>query len=311
MEAEVVRIRASLEKGLDNNAGEQEIEDKLRALESVGMTLELLRSTKVGVTVAAARKKFPESVVGNLARDMINKWKELVPAKASSSSSSSSSSSLSSEAAASKITAINTKPAPSASSQESSSTSEKAASDPRYDALTASRKKIVDLLAEKLKLSCTDNNSAVADFMACSIESGINSLFDSESDKANYASKVRSLMFNLKSNEALRHNIIAGVIATEDVAHLTPAQLASEEKIKEAEKALADAVAERRGDWVKISRDQLMRDNGLDPTKGGEFTCKKCKGTKTSHYAMQTRSADEPMTVFVCCLTCGNRWRTQ
>jgi transcription elongation factor S-II len=198
-----------------------------------------------------------------------------------------------------------------ASSQEPSTTSEKTITDPRYDALSASRKKIVDLLAEKLKLSCTDANSAVADFMACSIESGINSLYDSEGDKANYATKVRSLMFNLKSNEALRHNIIAGVVAAEDVAHLTPAQLASEEKLKEAAKAKEEAVMERRGDWVKISRDQLMRDNGLDPNKGGEFTCKKCKGTKTSHYAMQTRSADEPMTVFVCCLTCGNRWRTQ
>lgn len=43
--------------------------------------------------------------------------------------------------------------------------------------------------------------------------------------------------------------------------------------------------------------------------EGGEFTCSRCKGTKTSHYSMQTRSSDEPMTVFVTCLTCRKRWR--
>lgn len=30
---------------------------------------------------------------------------------------------------------------------------------------------------------------------------------------------------------------------------------------------------------------------------------------KCSYYQMQTRSADEPMTTFVRCVACGNRWR--
>ena len=58
-----------------------------------------------------------------------------------------------------------------------------------------------------------------------------------------------------------------------------------------------------------IMRDKVMKANGLDANAPGEFTCRKCKGTKTSHYAMQTRSSDEPMTVFVKCLTCGQRWK--
>ena len=40
-----------------------------------------------------------------------------------------------------------------------------------------------------------------------------------------------------------------------------------------------------------------------------EFKCYKCKKRKCTYYEMQTRSADEPMTTFVTCLNCGNRWK--
>lgn len=41
----------------------------------------------------------------------------------------------------------------------------------------------------------------------------------------------------------------------------------------------------------------------------GQFKCGKCKSTKTTYYQMQTRSADEPMTTFVTCTNCSNRWK--
>ena len=41
------------------------------------------------------------------------------------------------------------------------------------------------------------------------------------------------------------------------------------------------------------------------------FTCRKCKGNKCTYYTQQVRSADEPSTIFVTCLQCGNRWKTQ
>ncbi len=41
----------------------------------------------------------------------------------------------------------------------------------------------------------------------------------------------------------------------------------------------------------------------------GMFKCGKCKSTKTSYYQLQTRSADEPMTTYVTCTSCGNRWK--
>ena len=39
------------------------------------------------------------------------------------------------------------------------------------------------------------------------------------------------------------------------------------------------------------------------------FKCRKCGSRSCSYYEIQTRSADEPMTQFINCLNCGNRWR--
>lgn len=41
----------------------------------------------------------------------------------------------------------------------------------------------------------------------------------------------------------------------------------------------------------------------------GMFKCNKCKSKKTTYYQLQTRSADEPMTTFVQCLICDNRFK--
>jgi transcription elongation factor S-II len=41
----------------------------------------------------------------------------------------------------------------------------------------------------------------------------------------------------------------------------------------------------------------------------GMFKCGKCKLNNCTYFQMQTRSADEPMTTFVTCLECSNRWK--
>lgn len=41
----------------------------------------------------------------------------------------------------------------------------------------------------------------------------------------------------------------------------------------------------------------------------GMLTCGRCKGDKVSYFTKQTRSADEPETVFATCQSCGKKWR--
>ena len=42
-----------------------------------------------------------------------------------------------------------------------------------------------------------------------------------------------------------------------------------------------------------------------------KFQCpnRKCRARKTVYNEVQTRSADEPMTIFITCLVCGKRWK--
>ncbi|KAF8505325.1 transcription factor S-II-domain-containing protein [Gautieria morchelliformis] len=39
------------------------------------------------------------------------------------------------------------------------------------------------------------------------------------------------------------------------------------------------------------------------------FQCGRCRQRKTRYFQRQTRSADEPMTIFVTCTNCGNKWK--
>ena len=55
-----------------------------------------------------------------------------------------------------------------------------------------------------------------------------------------------------------------------------------------------------------IKKKQVKEMKAKNMTSTDKYTCKKCKEKKCTVNLMQTRSADEPMTVFVTCLVCGN-----
>ena len=73
---------------------------------------------------------------------------------------------------------------------------------------------------------------------------------------------------------------------------------------------------EMASDEVKLFRQECakegIREAQVAKNQGTEsnlFKCGKCGKRRTTYTQLQTRSADEPMTTFVLCLDCGNRWK--
>jgi len=92
---------------------------------------------------------------------------------------------------------------------------------------------------------------------------------------------------------------------------MSPADLATEEKNKERTKTIEKVQDSMQLDWNDHNEDKINKQCGIvgDLLKASLFTCGRCKSIKTTSTQKQTRSADEPMTVFVFCLNCGKRWK--
>ena len=66
--------------------------------------------------------------------------------------------------------------------------------------------------------------------------------------------------------------------------------------------------------WNKLQDDLDLMNREImiknDAVCTGMFFCNTCKkDTKCTYYSLQTRSADEPMTNFITCLTCNKNWK--
>jgi len=108
-----------------------------------------------------------------------------------------------------------------------------------------------------------------------------------------YINKFRTIYINLK-NEVLLNKLLTKEIRARDLAYLTHQEMLPEK-------------------WDKlIEQKQIRLDNKYSPkleASTDTFTCYKCNSKKCTYYQLQTRSADEPMTTFITCLTCSNRWK--
>jgi len=113
-----------------------------------------------------------------------------------------------------------------------------------------------------------------------------------------YKEKMRMLYANLrdKKNPALRESVVSGEIAAEKLAKMSSSDMASDQR------KAADA---------KINQDNFFASLGAEEQQAETeaFQCSRCKQRKCRYRQAQTRSADEPMTTFVTCVNCGNRWK--
>jgi DNA-directed RNA polymerase subunit M/transcription elongation factor TFIIS len=115
--------------------------------------------------------------------------------------------------------------------------------------------------------------------------------------RSTYKHKLSSLLLNLKNPanpDFLRH-VLEREIETKHLAFLTPEEIDPSK-------------------WKRIHADVAKRfptNDNVEIPESPLLQCGKCKSRRCTFYLLQTRSADEPMTVFVTCHGdgCGRRWK--
>jgi len=108
-----------------------------------------------------------------------------------------------------------------------------------------------------------------------------------------YLDRLRSIYINLK-NPKLLDQIKSGEVLPQNIAFMTHQELNPDHWRELIDK--------------KIKRDANKYANTIKATTD-MFTCRKCKSKNCTHYELQTRSADEPATIFITCLDCGTNMK--
>ncbi|KAF3820211.1 hypothetical protein GH733_015720 [Mirounga leonina] len=136
-----------------------------------------------------------------------------------------------------------------------------------------------------------------------------------------YRNRVRSRISNLKDprNPSLRRNVLSGAISAGLIARMTAEVRAGLGPLRGGvggQAPLALPVSEMASDELRELRNAMtqeaIREHQMAKTGGTTtdlFQCSKCKKKNCTYNQVQTRSADEPMTTFVLCNECGNRWK--
>ncbi|XP_058856055.1 transcription elongation factor A protein 3-like isoform X3 [Acipenser ruthenus] len=159
------------------------------------------------------------------------------------------------------------------------------------------RDKCIEMLSAALK---TDDDYKIygtnCESMAAEIEDHIYQ--DIKATDMKYKNRVRSRISNLKDpkNPNLRRNVLSRAIELSRIATMTADEMASDE-LKNLRNVLTQEA---------IREHQMAKTSG---TTTDLLQCGKCKKKNCTYNQVQTRSADEPMTTFVLCNECGNRWK--
>ena len=109
-----------------------------------------------------------------------------------------------------------------------------------------------------------------------------------------YLDHLRSIYCNLK-NQHIIQLICSGEIKPQDVAFMTHQELCPDR-------------------WAELIKAKSIRDMNKFEQNIEAMTdiykCRKCFSRQCTYYQLQTRSADESMSVYIQCIQCGNRWKT-
>jgi len=289
LEQDVLEVGKQLEKLVADGKSDNETAlDLLKRLKELPITLDILQKTRIGMAVNVVRKGSSREEIQSIAKTLIKSWKKLLDGDKPKTQRQPSQSDTPS-------TKNNLNRSDSSSSSSSINNGKNITiSFPPNKGDKTVRTQCVNMIKNSLKSNEKPDFDAI--HISKDIEEAIFQQFNDTNVK--YRNKVKSRVMNLrdKRNPELMLLIMDGIIAPEKFANMTAEELA------------CDELRKQRADITK----QAIKDHQLATTVGtttGQFKCNRCGKRNTTYNQVQTRSADEPMTTFVFCQECGNRWK--
>ena len=113
-----------------------------------------------------------------------------------------------------------------------------------------------------------------------------------------YVNKIITLYNNIDKESYIKNNhflerLLNNEFDVKNIAFLSPKDINKEH-------------------WKSYIDRQSANDEFLYSRTAGirtkEYKCGRCKERNCTYYQLQVRCSDEPMTTFINCLNCGNRW---
>lgn len=295
MSADVLELK-KLVKQLQSAANEQDIVDILNILKKdFEVTESILRESKVGLAVGKLRTHAAKHVA-DLAKEIVKKWKVAVEkAKGAAGAHHAKAPQQNGKGPERKASVASTPGTPSTPTTAKVELRTAKGDGVKGSTGDSTRDKCTELIYDAL---ASDSGAPVELILkhAQAVEASV--LSDCDGVTAAYKSKIRSLFVNLKdkNNPSLRESIVSGELQVEKFTKMTSQEMASEER-KAADNKIR---AENFHNSLAAAEQQAETD---------AFQCSRCKQRKCRYRQAQTRSADEPMTTFVTCTNCGNRWK--
>ena len=109
-----------------------------------------------------------------------------------------------------------------------------------------------------------------------------------------YTDRMRTIFLNLRKDELLKQ------LKTQEITPHALVFMTHQEMNPEHWKTMIEKKIKRDANKFNINM-QASTDT---------FTCRKCKSKKCTYYELQTRSADEPATIFITCLNCSHNFKS-
>ena len=111
-----------------------------------------------------------------------------------------------------------------------------------------------------------------------------------------YSSKLQTLLNNLEPDSQIKNTYLYNAVINKEIDLNTIAYLSPENLFPDKWKKIKELI---------INKEKI--NNSVSYTE--EFECFKCGCNKTTFFQLQTRSGDEPMTTFIECSKCKNKWK--